>query len=215
MQALPPPVEVLTVTEVFPSDPTGSDALPTFLSSEEPKPGEPLNEEQEEILAGGIEQDQPADPGQVIAAEDGEALEAAALMSELSGFIEFDEDDVRGVLEDSFSWLAKKFESDHWLLTERQSRMLGRPTTKLLGTVWTSLAARLPDFILKYSATTPGLAGTILAAGIVVGPKAVQQIVISKNRKVRNAGQVTQEPIEMPQRQAGPVGSVKSVSPLQ
>jgi hypothetical protein len=97
--------------------------------------------------------------------------------------IQFDQADVEDVLEEAFGWMAKKFESDHWKLTDRQSRMLGRPTTQLLTSLWSKVGAFLPEMLARWCETTPGLAGFILAGGIVVGPKVAHQFALSRSRR--------------------------------
>lgn len=143
---------------------------------------------------------------------DAESVAAAAMLSELASAITFEEQDVRELLEEGFAWLAEKFESEHWRLTERQSRMIGRPGAQLASSLWMKVCQFLPEWLMRAAETTPGLAGFVLASGIVVGPKVMRQMALSKTRKVRDAGQV-QQPVQpraagpTPIRQ-GPVGPI-------
>lgn len=105
---------------------------------------------------------------------------------DIAGFIpeiQFSEEDVRAALEEGFDWLADKFHSDHWKLTERQSRMYGAPTTQLLSSVWSNLARFLPGWLSSMCETTPGLAGFIFASALIVGPKVAKQVSISRAAK--------------------------------
>ena len=98
----------------------------------------------------------------------------------LMAAIAFEEEDVRDTLTESFEWLAERFKSDHWKLTERQARMLGKPTAMLLNSLWSKLQTILPDILAKWCEETPGATAFILACGIVVVPKVAQQVSISR-----------------------------------
>jgi hypothetical protein len=141
---------------------------------------EPLSAESERILAGipthiGGEADDAGGPGDT-AAHDDDPI--AVLMSQVT----FEPQDVQDQLEEFFDWLAERFESDHWKLTDRQARMLGRPTAQLLDSVWGKLCGILPDVIARWCASTPGATAFLLAAGLVVVPKVTKQIAISRSR---------------------------------
>jgi hypothetical protein len=97
--------------------------------------------------------------------------------------IAFEEEDVRDTLGEVFEWLADKFDSDHWELTERQARMLGRPTAQLLNSVWAKLQSKLPDILARWCDETPGATAFIIACGIVVGPKVAKQVTLSRAKK--------------------------------
>ena len=120
--------------------------------------------------------------------------------------IDFDVDAVRDVLEESFEWLAERFGSDHWKLSERQSRMLGKPTAELLSSLYGKLTAFLPEVIARWCESTPGAAGFILAAGIVVAPKVVQQVAISRSSRARSFEKAREVPTPI-RPVAGPVGT--------
>lgn len=216
---LPPPVEMpsqpgLRIHEVIPSQ--ADSGQHSGISSTEPRPGQPLSPESEHILhemPGSIGA-QPA--GQVeppIGIADAESVAAAAMLSELASAITFEEQDVRELLEMGFGWMAEKFESDHWRLSERQSKIIGRPAAQLATSLWVKVCQFLPEWLMRAAETTPGLAGFVLGSGIVVGPKVMQQMRISKTRKVRDAGQVRPAPAQpraagpTPIRQ-GPVGPI-------
>lgn len=175
---------------VFPQEtdhPRNSQTTSASSSAErEPKPGEPLSAEAEKLLAdlAAADDDGP---------EDGEAPEGAALEPVPESSIEFDAETVREVLEESFGWLADRFDSDHWRLTERQSRMLTRPTTQLLGSVWTHIRRMLLMRLERWSETTPGLMDFALIFGIVVAPKVTKQIAITRERRNPRARRVTEK----------------------
>jgi hypothetical protein len=96
--------------------------------------------------------------------------------------VAFEPQDVQDVLCEFFDWCAERFQSEHWSLTERQARMLGRPTAQLLNSLWVKLQGVLPDILARWCETTPGATAFILAAGIVVVPKVTTQIGISRER---------------------------------
>jgi hypothetical protein len=133
----------------------------------------------------------------------------------LQGLISFSEEDVRGVLEEGFDFLAERFNSEHWKLTERQSRMLGRPTTELLSSLWTKLSFLLPDQLMQWCSSTPGLAGFVLVSSIVIGPKVAQQWSITRQRKSlpREPRRGGAGPVPVSQRAAGPVGEINANPP--
>lgn len=130
-------------------------------------------------MIGDSEPDAPA-PRAVIDSGDAAAVVSSVAMLEM---VVFEEGDVREVLEETFSFLAGRFGSEHWLLTERQSRMLGRPATVLANAVWDKLKVRLPDILGRWCETTPGAAAFLLAAGIVITPKVITQVRLSRSAK--------------------------------
>jgi hypothetical protein len=107
---------------------------------------------------------------------------AAAMVSVLDGLV-FSEQDVADTLTELFSWLADKFGSDHWLLSERQQRMLGGPTAQVVNASWVKLREKLPDILARWCESTPGATAFLMAFGIVVVPKAMKQMKLSRERK--------------------------------
>jgi hypothetical protein len=105
----------------------------------------------------------------------------AALMAQVA----FEPQDVQDVLGELFDWMAERFESDHWKLTERQARMIGRPTAQLLNSMWSRLQNYLPDILSKWCEETPGATAFIMACGIVIVPKVSQQVKISRERAAK------------------------------
>lgn len=213
---LPPPVEPSQAQPFLihgqgASVPVSSEPLPTFLNSTEPKPGEPLSQDAEQLL-----QDVPESVGGPVGEvqspanqSDAESIAAASMMSEIASAITFEEDDVRAVLEEGFSWLAERFESEHWKLTERQSKVIGRPAAQLLTSLWGRVCEFLPDWMMRAADSTPGLAGFVLATGIVVGPKVMTQIKVSRTRKEKPLAQVPRRSAPAPSvSNAGPVGPI-------
>ncbi len=93
--------------------------------------------------------------------------------------ITFQAEQVRRVLVEGFDWLADRFDSDHWKLTDNQADMLAGPTSALLGGVWSKLAAHLPDMLVAM----PGATAFVFAASVVIVPKVGQQMAISRERK--------------------------------
>jgi hypothetical protein len=211
---LPPPIEIqqpsqdpFRLAATFQKNGAASDRPSGSSSISEPKPGQPLTQEQEQILDEAFDEigvAKPA-PGQQEPAISGEGAVAAAMLPDIT----FDPEQVEDVLGEAFHWIAEKFDSAHWELTEKQSRMLGRPTAQLL----TTLCSRLPEFLLRWCDATPGLAGMAITGVIVVGPKVAQQVAISRER--RKAMKPKAQPQAVPRKaQAGPVGPIIEAQPL-
>lgn len=108
--------------------------------------------------------------------------EALDPVAGLMAMVAFEEQDVRETLAEFFDWMAERFKSDHWKLNERQARMLGKPGTLLANALWAKLQAYLPEVLGKWCETTPGALAFLTACGIVIGPKVMQQMQISKRR---------------------------------
>lgn len=125
-----------------------------------------------EHIGGDVEHGSPAANGD----ETGDAI--ASLMAQVA----FEPQDVQDTLAELFEWLAERFESDHWKLTDRQLRMMGRPSAQLLNSIWVKLQNYIPDILARWCEDTPGATAFILACGIVVVPKVAKQIVISRER---------------------------------
>ncbi len=118
-------------------------------------------------------------------ATDGAQPGAPAALDPVAGLmamVAFEEQDVRDTLSEFFDWMAERFKSDHWKLNERQARMLGKPGTLLANALWAKLQAYLPEVLGKWCETTPGALAFLTACGIVIGPKVMQQMQISKRR---------------------------------
>lgn len=138
-----------------------------------------LPPESERILAGvpetiGAEPDDPGAPADVPINDD----PIAALMAQVA----FEPQDVQDVLAEFFDWMAERFASDHWKLTERQARMLGRPAAQMLNALWVRLQQYIPDILGRWCEETPGAMAFIVACGIVVAPKITRQVQISRER---------------------------------
>jgi hypothetical protein len=99
------------------------------------------------------------------------------LMQELD---DFEADDVKETLVEAFDALSEWFGSDHWKLSERQSRMMGKPVARLLNSIWKELCRVLPEVFARWAERLPGLSGTVFVGVMVVGPKAVKQWRISR-----------------------------------
>lgn len=211
---LPPPVELehgdpdpFKLGQTF-QNPEGSPLRSeSFSTSGEPKPGEPIPAEREQVLREGLDEigiddPQPANESTGVTESDGATV--AAMLPE----IQFDSQDVQDVLEEAFHWLADRFDSAHWELTEKQARMLGRPTAQLLSTLY----QRLPEFLTRWCDATPGLAGLCVSGAIVVGPKIARQVALSRERKKLPVA--NRRPQPAPSRPAGPVGPVGPMEPV-
>jgi hypothetical protein len=199
---LPPPVPVEPAESNAPilgpgaesSAPYGNFSAPPLV---EPGIDEPLSAEAEKILAGI-----PAIAPEGEAADDPGAPPSDPMLLSLAGMVAFEEQDVQDTLQEFFSYLAGKFESDHWELTERQARMLGKPSTLLLNSLWTKLQTLLPNIIARWCESTPGAMAFITACGLVLVPKVVTQMKISRER--RKAKSPVIEPPRPPQQPEPP-----------
>jgi hypothetical protein len=159
------------------ADNPGASPLPSPVSSTGFST-EPLSPESERLLSSlpssiGGEPDDSGVPADVPTQDP-----IAALMAQVA----FEPQDVQDVIEELFDWLSVRLESDHWKLTERQSRMLGRPAAQLLNSMWLKLQNYIPDILSKWCEDTPGATAFILACGIVVAPKIARQVAIRKER---------------------------------
>lgn len=144
--------------------------------------------ESERLLSGlpqtiGGEADDPGGPADV---PDGDPI--AALMAQVA----FEPQDVQDVIAEFFDFMAERFESDHWKLTDRQARMLGRPAAQLMNSMWVKLQNYLPDILGRWCEGTPGAMAFILACGIVLTPKISTQLALSRERK-KARPQIVQE----------------------
>lgn len=127
------------------------------------------------------EQPEIAGPGEVVS--EGEESLSSDDIREMLSEVSFEDGDVRDMLCEFFEWLAERFESEHWKLTDRQSRILTKPAAKLANALWAKLVQRLPDVIANWCESTPGLAGMLIAAGIVIVPKVRKQAQLSRGTK--------------------------------
>jgi hypothetical protein len=173
---------------------------------------EQLSQESERLLQGV-----PDVIGEDVAGSSGDAAPGdvqdqdpiAALMAQVA----FEPQDVQDVLAECFDWLSERFESEHWRLTDRQARMLGRPTAQLLNSLWARLGNYLPDILSRWCEETPGAMAFLMAAGMVVAPKVMQQVSISRERKEKKP-MVQKTPIQaQPTRPAGPLNG--AVPPMK
>jgi hypothetical protein len=149
-------------------------------SSSEPVPDDPLSLEAERLLSGvpstiGADADTEGGTSSAPGADD----PIAALMAQVA----FEEQDVKDTLCEFFDWMAERFESEHWRLTDRQTRMLGRPTSLLLNSLWAKLQTMLPDVLARWCESTPGAMAFMTAAGFAIFPKVMTQVKISRERK--------------------------------
>lgn len=151
------------------------------LTSSGNSTSDPLSAESERLLDSvpesiGGEVDDAGGPAAVSSQVPEDPI--AALMAQVA----FEEQDVKDTLGELFDWLAERFESDHWRLTDRQTRMLGRPAAQMLNAIWGKLQVYIPDILGKWCEDTPGATAFILACGIVVVPKVTKQVAISRQR---------------------------------
>ena len=159
---------------------------------------EALSAESERLLAGVPEHiGDTSDEISVASAEadGGEAI--AALMQSVA----FEEQDVQDTIAEMFDWLAERFKSEHWQLSDRQARLLGRPAAVLMNSMWKRLSEHVPDILTKWCEETPGAMAFLLACGMVVGPKIVKQVEITRSRATTRPQPKT-GPVQMPERAA-------------
>lgn len=160
--------------------------MPLKSKEDSPEPSstsstsEPLSPESERILSSvpssiGGEADDPGGPADVRVKDDGPV---AALMEQVA----FETQDVQDMLAEMFDWLAERFQSEHWKLNERQARVLGRPSTLMLNSIWLKLQAYIPEILAKWCEETPGATAFITAVGLVIVPKVTKQVAISRER---------------------------------
>jgi hypothetical protein len=137
--------------------------------------------------------------------EDG-GEEPSITSAQLSALIEdiaFEEQDVKDTLAELFDWISDYFGSDHWKLTERQIRMLGRSTFQLVNSLWAKLRMRLPDIIANWCESTPGAAAFLLACGLIVVPKGVKQWQMGLKPKAKPTDQQRNAPQPFVERGTG------------
>lgn len=185
---LPPESPSAAETSPEPQPPSAaaySDGSQDGLTPKSDEPGPMLSAEAERLLSSipetigdGTETAQPAEP-----AGPDESNPIAALMESVA----FEEEDIRDTLGELFDWLATRFESDHWKLTERQSRMLAKPAAMMANSLWARLQQYIPDIIARWCETTPGAMAFITSAGLVLVPKVRQQVKVSRARRPRPA----------------------------
>ena len=167
---LPPPIPVADVHPAQPQNviPFSAGSAPSLTPICDPRPGDPLTNEQEHILA-----DVPQFIGDAPQAESGaqggadEPGESGDAVASLMAQIAFEPQDVQDTICEFFEWMAERFDSDHWKLSERQARMLGKPTAILADAMWRKLTALLPDIIGQWCESTPGATAFLFAFGIV------------------------------------------------
>jgi hypothetical protein len=134
------------------------------------------------------------EPGDELSA--GELAETVSLLREMG----FEEQDVIDLLGEGFEWLAERFDSEHWKLSERQGRLLGRPATKCANKLWLRVLDWLPDFLANLAKSSPEAAALVVASAIVVFPKVGKQVVISRTKKAQpkiiggDTGQIQDQP---------------------
>lgn len=124
-----------------------------------------------------------ADPASPDAAGEVDSITGDDISALMAG-VAFEEQDVRDLLGEFFEMLASRFESEHWKLTDRQSQLLGKPATILANSLWVKLTQIIPDIIARWCESTPGAVAFLTAAGIVIGPKIMRQIQVSRARRL-------------------------------
>jgi hypothetical protein len=133
----------------------------------------------------------------------------------------FDPEAVGEVLEEGFAWIAEKFGSEHWKLSDRQARMLKGPTSQLLGSLYAHIERMLPAFLERWADSTPGLMDFVFVFGIVVGPKVAKQLALSRERrrgggKPKPAAAVRSgQPSNSHYRDGGAVGPLEEPEPIE
>lgn len=175
----------------------------------EPAPGAPLDPESERLLA--------RIPGEVTGDSDPEFIAPGApspeqdAIASLMAQVTFEEQDVRDCLSEFFAWLAQKFDNENWKLTERQERMLGKPAAQLANSLWVRLQTLLPDVIARWCMETPGAFAFLTVAGLVITPKIMNQIKVSRERKQKGpkVRSMQPQPQAVHRHYDGPVGTMQ------
>lgn len=168
------------IADMFSSSPSAT-VIPISSEPSNGSSAKPLSAESERLLGSVPDSISDGLPG-ADGPEASGASEADDAIAALMAQVAFEPQDVQDVVAETFEWLAEHFKSDHWKLTERQARMLGRPTAQLLNSLWARLSAYIPDILARWCEETPGATAFLLACGLVVGPKIAQQISISRQR---------------------------------
>lgn len=166
-------------------DPAASSTEST-LSSTASYSNEPhrLSPEAEELLRGvpqfiGEAVDEQVEPGASSADVQHIDDPMAALMAQVA----FEEQEVKDYLCEFFDRLSDRFDSDHWMLTDRQANLLAKPSAMMANALWAKLMAIMPDILGRWCESTPGASAFLLAVGIVVVPKVTVQVKLSRERK--------------------------------
>lgn len=219
---LPPPVEPQAESQdpfqlaaTFNQNP-GDSPRPSGGSSisNEPKPGEPLSPEREQVLRDGFEQigveqpgpGQPGGPSGVTATvHTSEGAEVADMLIEMK----FDVQETQDLFLLAFHRIADWFDSAHWELDEVEARALAKPATRMLS----SFYSRLPEVITHWCDSTPGLGAFLAMSAIVIVPKAKYQMAISRER--RKAPTPINRPQAVPgHSQPAPVGRMQKAAEI-
>lgn len=133
----------------------------------------------------------------------GEAAISSGDIRNLMEMVAFEEQDIRDLLTEGFEWLADRFQSEHWKLTERQGRMLGKPAAQLANSLWQKLCVYLPEVLGAWIANTPGAAATLMACGVVIGPKVMLQVRLNRQRRGVPNKSAPAKPAPQPMAEAG------------
>lgn len=191
-QLLPPLDFPLPSPKPEPEKPSLLSGLSSILKGSKPEtapasgnsstvfPAEPLSVESERLLAAVpdvIGDELPASDPALAPGHNEEQTEVDELLQMVRD-IDFQQEDIQYLVEQLFEMIAEWRQMEHWKLTERQSRILGRPLFRMVNVCWAKLVEKLPDYIV----TIPGLAGTCLALGIVATPKILKDRAISTER---------------------------------
>lgn len=166
---------------------------------------DPLSPESQRLLAqipDRIEDDPNPEQGPGGPAEAPDADPIAAMMAGIA----IEQEDVRDLAEWFFEFLAGRFESEHWKLTESQANRLAKPAAVMLNAIWLKLQSSLPDVITRWLEQTPGAMGLLFACGFIVVPRITRQVAISKERRqaARVPAGTTQQNKKPPQPAAAP-----------
>jgi len=155
-----------------------------------------------DVVGGDSDDDEMA--GQGIGADE---------ISALLDAVAFEEQDVKDTLEELFEWLAEHFEAEHWKLTPRQVRMLGRPACQLMNSLWDKLKLRIPDIIARWCESTPGATAFLMAFGLVVVPKGLKQWKLSRaSAEGKKSPENKESSADVPKKQPVPMRSVETDS---
>lgn len=173
----PEPVKATGIMGLFTSPAVAESSTPSAT----PSASSSISAEQVAELASV-----PDTIGGEAAAPGAPATPGAGELDEMVEFLQsmgIDEDDMQEWLSEGCEFLAERFKSEHWKLTDRQGRMLAKPYTACANKLWIKMLDWLPDFLSNLAKASPEAAAMVISTAVVFGPKVAKQFVLSRSRK--------------------------------
>jgi hypothetical protein len=155
------------------ADSAPDSAQPSKVSST----SEPLSAESERLL-GGVP-DHIGGNGAAADPPDAAGNRIAAMVDSL--VIKPEHVDV--LIEGLFKGASWFFDSDHWLVSPLEARVLSQPGAEMLNYIWLSHRDEISNRFVEWMLSTPGALGLIMGGGIILGPRIVQQVKVSRERR--------------------------------